>query len=114
MKDIKIFLIGFLTCSCIFLIMGQTKVDQKMYVDGEVKVNPVKYQFSVQRGVDIGETYYLYDNETEDVQILHAYKADDGEQKWSSINVNFRRNYTQGLKDGLEAIKKAKSGVIGK
>jgi len=24
MKDIKIFLIGFLTCACLFLIMGQT------------------------------------------------------------------------------------------
>ena len=25
MKDIKTFLIGFLTCTCMFLIMGQTK-----------------------------------------------------------------------------------------
>ena len=25
MKDIKTFLIGFLTCTCLFLIMGQTK-----------------------------------------------------------------------------------------
>ena len=25
MKDIKIFLIGFLTCTCLFLIMGQGK-----------------------------------------------------------------------------------------
>ena len=114
MKDIKIFLIGFLTCSCIFLIMGQTKVDQKMYVDGEVTVNPVKYQFSVQRGVDIGETYYLYDNETEDIQILHAYKSEDGEQKWSGINVNFRKNYKEAAKESLEALKKAKSLIIGK
>ena len=28
MKDIKTFLIGFLTCACIFLIMGQTKKKQ--------------------------------------------------------------------------------------
>ena len=25
MKDIKTFIIGFLTCACLFLIMGQTK-----------------------------------------------------------------------------------------
>ena len=27
MKDIKTFLIGFLTCACLFLIMGQNKSD---------------------------------------------------------------------------------------
>ena len=27
MKDIKTFVIGFLTCACLFLIMGQTKAD---------------------------------------------------------------------------------------
>ena len=29
MKDIKIFLIGFLTCGCLFLIMGQTKAENQ-------------------------------------------------------------------------------------
>ncbi len=114
MKDIKSYVIGFLTCVCIFLIMGQTQVDQKIYVDGAIKENPAKYQFAVQRGVDIGETYYLYDNETEDIQILHAYKSEDGEQKWSGINVNFRRNYKEAAKESLEALKKAKSLIIGK
>ena len=28
MKDIKTFLIGFLTCACLFLIMGQTSDNQ--------------------------------------------------------------------------------------
>ena len=51
MKDIKSYVIGFLTCACLFLIMGQTKETQS------------KYQFAVQRGIDIGETYYLYNNE---------------------------------------------------
>ena len=102
MKDIKIFVIGFLACACLFLIMGQTKSG-----------NSEKYQFAVQRGIDIGETYYLYDNKTEDVQILHAYKSEDGEQNWSSINVNFRENYIEGIKENLEAIKKAKSSIIG-
>ena len=31
MKDIKTFLIGFLTCCCLFLIMGQTKADNDDY-----------------------------------------------------------------------------------
>ena len=30
MKDIKTFLIGFLTCCCMFLIMGQTKSDSQI------------------------------------------------------------------------------------
>ena len=29
MKDIKIFLIGFLSCACLLLIMGQTKADNQ-------------------------------------------------------------------------------------
>ena len=94
--DIRSMLVGFLASACMFLIMGQTKGTQS------------KYQFAVQRGIDIGETYYLYDNETEDVQILHGYKSKDGQQKWSGINVNFRRNYTEGVKESLEALKKAK------
>ena len=30
MKDIKTFLIGFLSCACLFLIMGQTKSDSQI------------------------------------------------------------------------------------
>jgi hypothetical protein len=30
MKDIKSYVIGFLTCACLFLIMGQTKSDSKI------------------------------------------------------------------------------------
>ena len=40
--------------------------------------------------------------------------SEEGEQKWSSINVNFRRNYIKGVNESLEAIKKAKSSIIGK
>ena len=79
MNDIKSYVIGFLSSACLFLIMGQTK--QTMHIDGKVHVNPPKYQFAVQRGIDIGETYYLYNNETEDIQILHAYKSNDREWK---------------------------------
>ena len=31
MKDIKSYVIGFLTCTCLFLIMGQTKADNDDY-----------------------------------------------------------------------------------
>ena len=30
MKDIKSYVIGFLTCCCLFLIMGQTKSDNQI------------------------------------------------------------------------------------
>ena len=30
MKDIKTFVIGFLTCACMFLIMGQTKSENQI------------------------------------------------------------------------------------
>ena len=30
MKDIKTFVIGFLTCACLFLIMGQTMSDEQI------------------------------------------------------------------------------------
>ena len=36
MKDIKTFLIGFLTCACLFLIMGQTSINDKKPM--EVKI----------------------------------------------------------------------------
>ena len=59
MKDIKTFLIGFLTCACMFLIMGQTKqeadtnMEQVMKMANKMKdagfmPEPVgKYQISI-------------------------------------------------------------------
>ena len=38
MKDIKSYVIGFLTCACLFLIMGQTKTDNDDY-DMEMNVS---------------------------------------------------------------------------
>ena len=37
MKDIKSYVIGFLTCACLFLIMGQTKSDKWIEWDDERK-----------------------------------------------------------------------------
>ena len=38
MKDIKTFVIGFLTCACVFLIMGQTNGEDKMEMNLDGKV----------------------------------------------------------------------------
>ena len=37
MKDIKTFLIGFLTCCCMFLIMGQTKQEADANMDANME-----------------------------------------------------------------------------
>ena len=37
MKDVKTFIIGFLTCACMFLIMGQTKQEADANMDANMK-----------------------------------------------------------------------------
>ena len=37
MKDIKTFVIGFLTCACMFLIMGQTKQEADANMDANME-----------------------------------------------------------------------------
>ena len=37
MKDIKTFVIGFLTCCCLFLIMGQTKQEADANMDANME-----------------------------------------------------------------------------
>ena len=110
MKNIKSFFIGFLSCISLVLIMGQTSIKKKI----PVEQNNMNYQFIVQRGVEIGETYYLYNNQTEEIQILHPYVSKDGEQKWSSMSFNFRKQYDQGLEEDMNEVKKKKSTIIGK
>ena len=66
MKDIKTFLIGFLTCTCMFLIMGQTDGEEKMEmnVDGKVIIESNengKYQAIAGNKF---EYFYLLDTET--------------------------------------------------
>ena len=38
MKDIKSYVIGFLTCACLFLIMGQTKGEKPKHYDTYLEV----------------------------------------------------------------------------
>ena len=106
MNDIKSYVIGFLSCACLFLIMGQSK--QTMRIDGKVHVNPPKYQFAVQRGIDIGETYYLYDNENDEVKMLNAFQ-NEGKTEWASFKINFGEKYKEGKKASMDALKKYKA-----
>tara|TARA_Y100001970_G_C14080998_1_gene774665 strand:+ start:768 stop:1076 length:309 start_codon:yes stop_codon:yes gene_type:complete len=102
MKEIKTLLIGFLSCLCLILIMGQTKESS------------LKYQFIVERRSSMDETFYLYNNETEDIQILQSYQS-GGEKKWTSSSLNYRALYNLGIKNLLEEQKNNnKSTIIGK
>ena len=56
MKDIKSYVIGFLTCCCLFLIMGQTK-SEKM----ESNVEDIEMEMNVSDGtIKIGNEYGRY------------------------------------------------------
>ena len=70
MKDIKTFLIGFLTCCCMFLIMGQT--DAKHH-----------WQFAFDRNpVDVDFTYFLINTKTSELKSVVNFKKDDGGRMW--------------------------------
>ena len=57
MKDIKSFLIGFLTCACLFLIMGQTSNGEKM----DWYVEDIVMDMNVSDGtIKIGNEYGRY------------------------------------------------------
>ena len=57
MKDIKTFLIGFLTCACLFLIMGQTSNKEKM----DWNVEDIEMEMNVSDGIiKIGNEYGRY------------------------------------------------------
>ena len=87
MKDIKTFLIGFLTCACLFLVMGQTmsqgQIDQMKNMASQMKnagfmPEPIgKYQgFS-----DKGELYLV---NTITGQLFYE-KKERGEKVWKTI-----------------------------
>jgi hypothetical protein len=57
MKDIKSYVIGFLTCACMFLIMGQTKSEEKMLWN----VEDIALEMNVSDGtIKIGNEYGRY------------------------------------------------------
>ena len=66
MKDIKSYVIGFLTCACLFLIMGQTDNKEKMEwnVDGQVIVESNENGRYQAISGNKYEHFYLLDTET--------------------------------------------------
>ena len=79
MKDIKSYVIGFLTCACMFLIMGQTKqeadanMEQVMKMANKMKVSgfmpePVgKYQISISSHKNTGVYETTIDTRTGEI-----------------------------------------------
>ncbi|MBM22658.1 MAG: hypothetical protein CMD78_00115 [Gammaproteobacteria bacterium] len=93
MKDIKTFLIGFLTCACLFLVMGQTmsqgQIDQMKNMASQMKnaglmPEPIgKYQgFS-----DKGELYLV---NTITGQLFYE-KKQKGENVWKQMIADNKR-----------------------
>ena len=64
MKDIKTFLIGFLTCSCMFLIMGQTDPTYIEVEKGDVTIEASEYGRYQAISGEKYEYIYLLDTET--------------------------------------------------
>ena len=77
MKDIKTFLIGFLTCACLFLIMGQTMGDEqleqmknmaKQMKDAGLMPEPVgRYQISISTQQNKGVFETILDTKTGEI-----------------------------------------------
>ena len=64
MKDIKTFIIGFLTCTCLFLIMGQTK-SQRILNNQAGKYQAIagnKYEFFYLLDTETGAVYSQIEN----------------------------------------------------
>ena len=88
MKDIKTFVIGFLTCACLFLIMGQIKADNDDYEmemnvsGGTIKIGNEngRYQISTTSSVKIGTTYWIHET-TFDTQTGEVIKRESYHQK---------------------------------
>ncbi len=64
MKDIKTFLLGFLTCACLFLIMGQTKT-QGLPINQAGKYQAIsgnKYEYFYLLDTQTGAVYTQIEN----------------------------------------------------
>ena len=76
MKDIKSYVIGFLTCACLFLIMGQTKSDSQIG----------RYQAFVSGSRNTTE--HLLDTKTGQVY-NSKYNANIGGSQWTKSYLRF-------------------------
>ena len=57
MKDIKTFLLGFLTCACMFLIMGQGKGQKPKHSNGKLQGSAVSEDVVFLFNTRSGETW---------------------------------------------------------
>ena len=73
MKDIKSYVIGFLTCVCLFLIMGQTKADSQV---GRYQPISIKWQSGA---LNSGTHIQLLDTATGGIYVIEDIK--EGKKK---------------------------------
>ena len=91
MKDIKSYVIGFLSCACLFLIMGQTDGEEMMQwnVDGKVVVEDVEGNLVIEASengryqgfADKGKLYLV---DTTTGQLFYD-KKQRGEKIWQQM-----------------------------
>ena len=76
MKDIKSYVIGFLSCACLFLIMGQTKSDNQIG----------RYQAVTQE-----DWLFLVDTATGDL-FRKSPQSGRIDTKWKKIEITLQKN----------------------
>jgi len=89
MKDIKSYVIGFLTCACLFLIMGQTgsekDADWEDIFSGKYKAGlPGKYSITMS---DDGTKVFLLANNSGQAYRYHPGKIGDFKSDWHPVTM---------------------------
>ena len=96
MKDIKTFLIGFLTCCCMFLIMGQTDGEKPKHYDTylEVEKGNVTIEASENgryQAFSVASWEYLIDTATGELFKFEWKNEDGGRWEMKGEPNNFHR-----------------------
>ena len=73
MKDIKTFIIGFLTCACLFLIMGQTMSDEQIEQMTNMASQMKNAGLMPER---VGKSQIAPNSQTRDVYLLDTVTGD--------------------------------------
>ena len=99
MKDIKSYVIGFLSCACLFLIMGQTDGEKPKHYDTylEVEKGNVTIEASDNgkyQAVEQEDLLYLIDTATGDLFWRNPNWKTEVEKtpKWINTNTTFLKN----------------------
>ena len=75
MKDIKTFLIGFLTCCCMFLIMGQTKQEANANMEQVMKMAN-KMKDAGFMPAPVGKYQIARNSQTRDIYLLDTVSGE--------------------------------------